>query len=56
MKIWLREWLIGFILRWIVVGGHCGLCGNWVPNCLVPTYWRVTVCAECEKEYGHDSD
>lgn len=47
MKTWVREWFISFILRWIAIGGHCGYCGRWVPDCLVASYWRVTICDEC---------
>lgn len=54
MKVWLREWLIGFILRWIVVGSHCGCCGKWVEHELAARYWRVTICDECVSANGMD--
>ncbi len=49
MKIWIRDWLIDFILCHIVIGGHCGCCGAWVDDCLVASYWRVTLCDKCIK-------
>jgi len=52
MKSWLRDWLIDFIIRWIAVGGHCGLCGKWVEHALVTSYWRVTICDSCLRENG----
>lgn len=47
MHSWLRDWLIGFIIRWIVVGGHCDRCGVWEPDRLVASYRRVTICSDC---------
>lgn len=29
------------------VGGHCGLCGRWVTDDIVPKDWRITICNEC---------
>jgi hypothetical protein len=49
MRVWLREWLIGFIIKWIVVGAHCGLCGAWIEYELVPSYWRISICNECRQ-------
>jgi len=33
----------------LVVGDHCGLCGAWVKDCIVPYYWRWTICEKCSK-------
>lgn len=47
----LRRRIGGWVATWIcsniVIGGHCGLCGKWVPDCLVPCWWRVTICNSC---------
>lgn len=51
MKTWFREKLIDFICHWIVVGGHCGICGNYVPNVLLPSYWRITICEKCLEKH-----
>ena len=45
----LRDRIISFIIRWIVVGAHCGLCGAWMEHELVPSYWRVSVCSKCRE-------
>lgn len=29
------------------VGGHCGCCGAWVPDKILPKYWAITLCEEC---------
>ena len=43
----IREWVATWICSNIVIGGHCGLCGKWVADCLVPYYWRITICNDC---------
>lgn len=35
------------IKLWTVLGGHCGLCGAWVPLAEVEHYWPWTVCERC---------
>lgn len=47
MKNWFRELIIGIVIDNLVVGGHCGLCGEWVDKAIVPVYWRWTVCPKC---------
>ncbi len=44
---YIRDWIIHFVIEGIVIGGHCGCCGAWVSDCLVPSYWQVTVCKKC---------
>ena len=44
---WIKDWIIGIVCSWVVIGGHCGICGKWVSDCLVPEYWRFTACDEC---------
>ena len=38
-----------------VVGGHCGICGAWCPDEVVPESWPWTVCDKCVREYGEVS-
>ena len=45
------EWLAYKIAPYLVFGAHCGLCGKWVDD-VIATAWRVTVCEECDMEYG----
>ena len=46
----IRYWWQDFILRQFhnhyQVGGHCGLCGRWIPNAIVYHYWAWTVCPD----------
>ncbi len=34
----------------LVIGGHCGLCGSWIPNDIFPEWWRWGICDNCIKE------
>jgi len=29
------------------VGGHCGLCGDWMPKEIVPKYFQWSLCDKC---------
>ena len=31
-----------------ITGGHCGLCGKWLPDAVVDARWRWTVCPDWE--------
>lgn len=50
----IRWWWEGFILRqwrkYYTVGGHCGLCGRWVPNAVVDKDWTWTLCEDAGEE------
>ena len=37
------------------VGGHCGCCGIWVKDEILPKYWAITVCNDCQ-ELGNESN
>lgn len=44
---WLREKIIKCVIDNIQIGGHCGLCGKWMPNQLFPKTWAWGVCDKC---------
>lgn len=50
LKCRIEKWIVGLVINQIAIGGHCGCCGKWVENCLLPHYWRVTVCEKCVGE------
>lgn len=60
MRGWLRRWVKRrfwlYDIDDLQIGGHCGLCGRWVPDCIVekgPRFWAVTICRRClEAEEG----
>jgi len=45
----LRDFIINTVLDEVEVGGHCGCCGNWIPDKLVWASWPWTICDECIK-------
>jgi len=47
LKNRLKNWIVETVTDAVVIGGHCGLCGKWVPNCLVHHAWRWTICKDC---------
>lgn len=47
--MWLARMLAPYLILEIQIGGHCGLCGKWVPNVLVERDWSWTLCDECAK-------
>jgi len=34
------------------IGGHCGLCGAWIPDEIFPFIWAWGICKKCRDEYG----
>ena len=36
----------------LIIGGHCGLCGAWIPDEIFPKFWAIGICKKCIKEYG----
>jgi len=50
LKWRIQQWIIDTVCSWVVIGGHCGLCGKWIDDCLVPEWWPFTICKECQQE------
>jgi uncharacterized radical SAM superfamily Fe-S cluster-containing enzyme len=38
------------------VGGHCGLCGRYVPNEILPKDHDITICKKCLEQYGETDE
>jgi len=45
--MWLAKRLAPYMILELQVGGHCGICGKWVPNVLVERQWLWTLCEKC---------
>ena len=28
-------------------GGHCGCCGAWIADTIVPKWWAIDICQRC---------
>ena len=54
MKRWLRNkiamWLTELLVNYLVIGAHCGCCGAWIKDSIVPYYWRIDICNNCKEE------
>lgn len=46
---WLARKLAYYLIVEMQVGGHCGLCGKWVPDVLVERHWAWTMCDKCAR-------
>ena len=38
--------------KYYQVGGHCGLCGKWVDDEILPQEWAITICNACLHDSG----
>ena len=36
-------------------GGHCGCCGNWIEDIIVPKNWAIGICKKCLGYRGFNS-
>jgi hypothetical protein len=46
---WVAWKLVDYLAPMLQAGGHCGLCGKWVPYDVTPKYWAITLCDKCKK-------
>lgn len=42
---WMRD-MGYYAIDELQVGGHCGLCGKWIPDKIFPKYWAWGMCKE----------
>ena len=51
---WLRyrweQFIYNQFNKYYTVGGHCGLCGKWIPDAIVDKYWTWTLCDDAGDE------
>ena len=47
---WLAEKLAPYLMLELQIGGHCGLCGKWVPDVIVERRWSWTICPKCASQ------
>lgn len=45
---WIKRKLDLWHIDELKIGAHCGLCGKWVENEIIPKEWPITVCDECK--------
>lgn len=56
MKKRIKNWIVNKLEEYgfyritnLAIGGHCGCCGTWIPNIIVPEDWRIALCEKCIK-------
>ena len=51
MKKKIREWIKKVFWLYEIddlrIGGHCGGCGKWIEDVIVPKDWPYSLCSEC---------
>lgn len=51
IKNWLND--LGYYrAEDLVVGGWCGLDGEWIPDQIFSKWWRYGICKNCIEKYG----
>jgi len=53
MNKWIRNWIKRHFCLYdiedLTIGGHCGCCGAWIHNEIVPEDWPYSLCQNCIK-------
>ena len=47
IKRWIKsklEYWGYYQIKDLQIGGHCGLCGKWIPDEIFPSYWAIGIC------------
>lgn len=45
---WVKRKLDLWEIDDLQIGAHCGLCGNYVEDEIIPKEWPITVCNKCK--------
>jgi len=46
----IKRWFILYDPEDFQVGGHCGICGEWVKDDILPKAHSWTLCSECVRD------
>ncbi len=44
---WIKQRLGLYDIEDLQVGANCGLCGDWMQDAIVPSYWAWDICKDC---------
>lgn len=47
MRNWIKKFFVLYDIKDLIIGGHCGCCGNWIPDEIFPEAWSWGLCQEC---------
>jgi hypothetical protein len=48
IRKWIKEFFHLYDYKDLRIGGHCGICGRWVKECIVEKEWAITICEQCK--------
>ena len=49
LRVKIAKWLGVWWTKDLVVGGHCGCCGKWIPDELFLRHCAWWICDECQQ-------
>jgi len=55
IRNWIKEKFHLYDIKDLSIGGHCGCCGAWIDNEILPKDWAVGICSNCLGE-GENND
>jgi len=47
IRKWIKEYFGLYDIDDLKIGGHCGCCGNWIPNEIFNKYSAWGLCSKC---------
>jgi len=47
IRNFIKKYFLLYDLEDLRIGGHCGCCGRWVKDVIVPEDWAITICSKC---------
>ena len=47
MRNWVKKFFGLYDIDDLIIGGHCGCCGKWIPNQIFEKIWSWGFCQEC---------
>lgn len=55
LRNWIKKRFELYDIEDLVIGGHCGCCGNWIGNEIFPVGWSWGFCTKC-KNIGKENE
>jgi len=49
IRRWIKKWFHLYDIDDLVAGSHCGVCGHWMPNEIVPKINTWSLCPQDEQ-------
>ena len=49
IRNWIKELFDLYDAEEFIIGGHCGICGKWIPDEIFDKYWRWGICIKCKE-------